>query len=163
MGWGNASPHYLMQYVFYLTWKRNKHIRSNAETAFSTYHETCTVQFLQDSSSSSEGWIRLKKAEVIVQELKEKFLTLIHSGADTAEVLSVFGVDHDSLSPEVCSLMSNPVMIIAMMAGSIRGMNNQVIKNGKQHQRVQRSRRLSHKGFEWVVLVQGIPVCDWPR
>lgn len=57
-------------------------------------------------------------------EFKDKISALIASGASTDEIISAFGVEPASLSDEVDKLISNLIMLIMMMQGSIDNMNN---------------------------------------
>lgn len=57
-------------------------------------------------------------------EFKDKISALIASGASTDEIISAFGVEPTSLSDEAGRLISNLILLVIMMQGSIDNMNN---------------------------------------
>ncbi len=63
-----------------------------------------------------------------MEENKDKLLSLITSGADINEIVSSFGVEPDSLSPETGILISSLVALVVMLQQSLTSMNDNVTR-----------------------------------
>lgn len=63
-----------------------------------------------------------------MEENNDKLLSLITSGADINEIVSSFGVEPDSLSPETGILISSLVALILMLQQSVTSMNDNVTR-----------------------------------
>ncbi len=59
-----------------------------------------------------------------MKENKDKLLSLITSGADINEIVSLFGVEPDSLTPETGILISSLVALVLMLQQSVTSMND---------------------------------------